>query len=139
MTPMQTGRPIVLKGFREFLLRGNIIELAVAFVIGVAFAAVVTSFVDNLIMPIVGKLGGEPDFSSIDIADIPVGAFINDVVAFLIIAAAVYFLVVVPYSRIVALRQEDESEAAEHAEETVVLLREIRDALTRSSSGGTTT
>jgi len=129
----------VLRGFREFLLRGNIIELAVAFVIGVAFAAVVTSFVDNLIMPIVGKLGGEPDFSSIDIADIPVGAFINDVVAFLIIAAAVYFLVVVPYGRIVALRKEDESDAAEQAEEAVVLLREIRDALTRSSSGGTTT
>lgn len=129
----------MLKGFREFLLRGNIIELAVAFVIGVAFAAVITSFVDNLIMPIVGKLGGEPDFSSIDIADIPVGAFINDVVAFLIIAAAVYFLVVVPYNRIVALRKDDESEAAEHLEETVLLLREIRDALTRSSSGGTTT
>jgi len=129
----------VLKGFREFLLRGNIIELAVAFVIGVAFAAVVTSFVDNLIMPIVDKLGGEPDFSSIDIADVPVGAFINDVVAFLIIAAAVYFLVVVPYNRIVAYRKKDEPEAAAQLEESILLLREIRDALTRSSSGGTTT
>lgn len=129
----------MLKGFREFLLRGNIIELAVAFVIGVAFAAVVTSFVDNLIMPIVGKLGGEPDFSSIDIADVPVGAFINDVVAFLIIAAAVYFLVVVPYNRIVAYRKKDEPEAAAQLEESILLLREIRDALTRSSSGGTTT
>jgi len=111
----------------------------VAFVIGVAFAAVVTSFVDNLIMPIVGKLGGEPDFSRIDIADVPVGAFINDVVAFLIIAAAVYFLVVVPYNRIVAYRKKDEPEAAEQLEESILLLREIRDALTRSSSGGTTT
>ncbi len=129
----------MLNGFREFLLRGNIIELAVAFVIGVAFAAVVTSFVDNLIMPIVGKLGGEPDFSSIDIADVPVGAFINDVVAFLIIAAAVYFLVVVPYNRIVAYRKKDEPEAAAQLEESILLLREIRDALTRSSSGGTTT
>lgn len=129
----------MLNGFREFLLRGNIIELAVSFVIGVAFAAVVTSFVDNLIMPIVGKLGGEPDFSSIDIADVPVGAFINDVVAFLIIAAAVYFLVVVPYNRIVAYRKKDEPEAAAQLEESILLLREIRDALTRSSSGGTTT
>lgn len=110
-----------------------------SFVIGVAFAAVVTSFVDNLIMPIVGKLGGEPDFSSIDIADVPVGAFINDVVAFLIIAAAVYFLVVVPYNRIVAYRKKDEPEAAAQLEESILLLREIRDALTRSSSGGTTT
>jgi large conductance mechanosensitive channel len=137
--PYATGRPIVLKGFRDFLLRGNIIELAVAFVIGVAFAAVVTSFVDNLIMPIVGKLGGEPDFSSIDIAGIPVGAFINDVVAFVIIAAAVYFLVVAPFDRIQDLRKKDEPEEAEQLEETVVLLREIRDALTRSGSEGTST
>lgn len=126
----------MLKGFRDFLLRGNLIELAVAFVIGVAFAAVVTSLVDNVLMPIVGKIGGEPDFSSIDIADIPVGAFINDVVAFVFIAAAVYFFIVVPYNRIVELREKDEE--AEQAEETVVLLREIRDALTRPGSGGPT-
>jgi large conductance mechanosensitive channel len=128
----------VLKGFRDFLVRGNLIELSVAFVIGVAFAAVVTSFVDNILMPIIGKFGGQPDFSAIDIADIPVGSFVNDVVSFVIVAAAVYFIVVVPYNRITELRQKDQTEEAEQVEETVLLLREIRDSLARSGSGGTT-
>jgi large conductance mechanosensitive channel len=124
----------VLKGFRDFLVRGNLIELAVAFVIGVAFAAVVTSFVDNILMPIIGTFGGEPDFSAIDVADIPVGAFISDAVSFVLVAAAVYFLVVVPYNRIRELRRKDETEAAEHVEETVLLLREIRDSLARPAA-----
>lgn len=126
----------MLKGFRDFLLRGNIIELAVAFVIGVAFAAVVTSLVDNVLMPIVGKLGGEPNFDSIDVADIPIGAFITDLVGFLFIAAAVYFFVVVPYNRFDEHRRRNEPEVAEELEESVVLLREIRDALTQRSTGG---
>lgn len=128
----------MLKGFRDFLVRGNLIELAVAFVIGLAFASVVTSFVDNILMPIIGKFGGQPDFSGIDVLDIPVGAFINDLVSFVLIAAAVYFIVVVPYNRIRELRKKEEPEEAEQLEETVLLLREIRDALVRSNSGGTT-
>jgi large conductance mechanosensitive channel len=124
----------VLKGFRDFLVRGNLIELAVAFVIGVAFAAVVTSFVDDILMPIIGTFGGEPDFSAIDVADIPVGAFISDAVSFVLVAAAVYFLVVVPYNRIRELRRKDETEAAEQVEETVFLLREIRDSLARPAA-----
>ena len=125
----------MLKGFRDFLLRGNLIELAVAFVVGTAFAALVLSLVDNVLMPIIGKIGGEPDFSSIDIADIPVGAFINDLVGFVLIAAAVYFFIVIPYQRIVELRKKAEEEA-EDVDESILLLREIRDALTRS--GGPT-
>ncbi len=128
----------MLKGFRDFLVRGNLIELAVAFVIGLAFAAVVTSFVDNILMPVIGKFGGRPDFGGIDVFDIPVGAFINDLVSFVLIAAAVYFIVVVPYNRIRELRKKEEPEEAEQLEETVLLLREIRDALVRSGSGGTT-
>ena len=128
----------MLKGFRDFLVRGNLIELAVAFVIGLAFATVVTSFVDNILMPIIGKFGGRPDFGGIDVFDIPVGAFINDLVSFVLIAAAVYFIVVVPYNRIRELRKKEEPEEAEQLEETVLLLREIRDALVRSGSGGTT-
>ena len=128
----------MLKGFRDFLVRGNLIELAVAFVIGLAFASVVTSFVDNILMPIIGKFGGQPDFSGIDVLDIPVGAFINDMVSFVLIAAAVYFIVVMPYNRIRELRKKEEPEEAEQLEETVLLLREIRDALVRSNSGGTT-
>jgi large conductance mechanosensitive channel len=119
------------------LVRDNLIELAVAFVIGLAFAAVVTSFVDNILMPIIGKFGGQPDFSAIDIADIPVCAFINDVVSFVLVAAAVYFIVVVPYNRITELRRD--TEEAEQVEETILLLREIRDSLAaRSGSDGTT-
>ena len=123
----------MLKGFRDFLVRGNLIELAVAFVIGLAFATVVTSFVDNILMPIIGKFGGEPDVGAIDIADIPIGAFINDAVSFVLVAAAVYFIVVVPYNRIRELRRRDETEEAEPEEETVLLLREIRDSLARSA------
>ena len=128
----------MLKGFRDFLVRGNLIELAVAFVIGLAFATVVTSFVDNILMPIIGKFGGQPDFSGIDVLDIPVGAFINDLVSFVLIAAAVYFIVVMPYNRIRELRKKEQPDEAEQLEETVLLLREIRDALVRSNSGGTT-
>jgi large conductance mechanosensitive channel len=124
----------VLKGFKDFLLRGNLIELAVAFVIGTAFTVVVLSLVDNVLMPIVGKLGGEPNFDSIDIADIPIGAFITDLVAFLFIAAAVYFFVVVPYNRFEEYRKRNEAEEAEEVDENTVLLREIRDALTRRDS-----
>jgi large conductance mechanosensitive channel len=124
----------VLKGFKEFLLRGNLIQLAVAFVIGAAFTAVVLSLVDNVVMPIVGKLGGEPNFDSIDVADIPIGAFITDLVGFLFIAAAVYFFVVVPYNRFMELRKRGDEEA-EDLDENTALLREIRDALVRQNEG----
>jgi large conductance mechanosensitive channel len=126
----------MLRGFKEFLLRGNLVELAVAFVMGLAFAAVVTSLVDNVLMPIIGKVGGEPDFSSITVADIPIGAFINDVVAFLFIAAAVYFVVVVPYNRLMERRKRGEEPEPEVVEENTQLLREIRDALTQADSAG---
>src|SRR5215813_6380406 len=87
--------PLILKEFRDFLLRGNIVELAVAFVMGVAFAAVVTSLVDNLVMPIVAMIIGKPDFNdltfTINDAVFRYGAFITDVIQFVAIAAAVFF------------------------------------------------
>ena len=129
----------MLKGFRDFILRGNLVELAVAFVIGVAFAGVVSSFVDNLLMPLVGKIGGEPDFSGIELGGIPVGQFVNDVVAFVITAAAVYFLVVVPYTKVMERLKKPQETTAEAVSEEVVLLRQIRDLMARqepdSSSG----
>ncbi|HLR85269.1 MAG TPA: large conductance mechanosensitive channel protein MscL [Nocardioidaceae bacterium] len=124
----------MLKGFRDFIKEGNLVELAVAFIIGVAFAAVVTSLVDNIIMPLIGKLGGQPDFSGIEVAEIPVGQFINDLVAFLIIAAAVYFLVVVPYNKF----NEKYMEPVDDTPEDVALLGEIRDLLAGSQSDGST-
>ncbi len=94
----------MLKGFRDFILRGNVIDLAVAVVIGGAFGAIVTSLVDNIITPAIGAIGGQPDFSAIALTingnDIMIGAFINSLISFLIIAAIIYFLVITPMNKI---------------------------------------
>ena len=96
----------MIQEFKNFLLRGNIVELAVAFVMGVAFAAVVNSLVDNLVMPIVAMLIGKPDFSNltftINDAVFRYGAFITDVIQFVAIAAAVFFFVVKPVEAMLA-------------------------------------
>jgi large conductance mechanosensitive channel len=90
----------MLREFRDFLFRGNIIELAVAFVMGLAFAAVVNSLVSNLLMPVIAAVVGKPDFSdltfTINDARFRYGAFITDVIQFMAIAAAVFFFVVKP-------------------------------------------
>jgi large conductance mechanosensitive channel len=90
----------MLREFRDFLLRGNIIELAVAFVMGVAFGTLITSFVDNLLMPIVSMLIGKPDFRdltfTINDAVFRYGSFLTDLLAFVAVAAAVFFFVVKP-------------------------------------------
>jgi large conductance mechanosensitive channel len=90
----------MLKGFRQFLLRGNVVDLAVAVVIGGAFGAVVTALVKDLITPLIAAIVGKPDFSAITFtingSQFPVGDFINALVSFLLIATAVYFFVVVP-------------------------------------------
>jgi len=92
----------MLKEFRDFLLRGNIVELAVAFVMGLAFAAVVNSLVDNLLMPVIAMIIGKPDFSdltfTINDAVFRYGAFITAVIQFVAVAAAVFFFVVKPMS-----------------------------------------
>ena len=95
----------MIKEFREFLLRGNLIELAVAFVMGIAFAAVVTSFVDNLVMPIIAMIFGKPNFDdltfTINDAVFRYGAFLTSLVQFIAIAAAVFFFVVKPVNALV--------------------------------------
>ena len=93
----------MVSGFRAFILRGNIVELAVAFVIGAAFAAVVTSFVADILTPLLG-LVGVPDFSELSTtlpsgATINWGDFLNALISFLLVAAAIYFFVVVPRER----------------------------------------
>jgi large conductance mechanosensitive channel len=96
----------VLKEFRDFLLRGNIVELAVAFVIGVAFAALVNSFVENLLMPVIAMIIGKPDFTdltfTINDAVFRYGAFITAAIQFVAVAAAVFFFVVKPMQSILA-------------------------------------
>jgi large conductance mechanosensitive channel len=90
----------MLREFRDFLFRGNIIELAVAFVLGVAFGVLITSFVDNLLMPVVAMIIGKPDFRdltfTINDAVFRYGAFLTDLIAFVAVAAAVFFFVVKP-------------------------------------------
>jgi large conductance mechanosensitive channel len=91
-----------MSGFRKFLLRGNLVDLAVAFVIGAAFAALVTGLVKDFITPLIAAIGGKPNFGDLSFtvnnAKFLYGDFINLLLAFLIIAAVVYFLVVVPFS-----------------------------------------
>jgi len=104
----------MLKDFKEFILQGNVVQLAVAVVIGVAFGAVITSFVEDLLTPLIAALGGEPDFSALtfEINDsvFRYGAFINAVIAFLIIAAAIFFLVVRPVNALMERRRGQEPE-----------------------------
>jgi large conductance mechanosensitive channel len=103
----------MLKGFKDFISRGNVIDLAVAVVIGTAFAALVQSLVGDLLTPVVAALIGEPDFSdltfTINGSVFHYGSFINAVITFLSVAAAVYFLVVAPLERI---KEHGEDEGA---------------------------
>jgi len=96
----------MLKEFRDFLMRGNLVELAVAFVIGLAFAALVTSFVDDLIMPILAMIFGKPDFSdltfTINDAVFRYGAFLTALITFVTTAAAIFFFVVKPMTALMA-------------------------------------
>ena len=92
----------MLDGFKKFLMRGNVIDLAAAVIIGAAFGAIIDSLVKDIITPIIGMLGGQPDFSAIKIGSIGLGNFINAVVSFLIKAAALYFVIIIPFNRIAA-------------------------------------
>jgi large conductance mechanosensitive channel len=116
-----------MKGFKDFLLRGNLIELAVAFIMAAAFGTVVTTFT-QLVMDIIGKLGGAPDFSAVAIGGVNVGKFITAVIAFVIMAAVVYFGIVKPYETIKKLTEKPAADepGAPTSEE---LLTEIRDLL----------
>jgi len=94
-----------MKGFKEFLLRGNVVDLAVGVVIGVAFGAVVTAFVKDLVTPLIAALGGQPDFSTlyftINNSKFMYGDFINATLAFVVVAAVIYFFVVLPVNALV--------------------------------------
>jgi large conductance mechanosensitive channel len=95
-----------VKGFRTFLMRGNLIELAVAVVIGTAFTAIVTAIVKDLITPLIAAIGGKPDFGKLQFtvhhSTFAYGDFVNALISFAIIAAVVYFLIVSPFARITA-------------------------------------
>jgi large conductance mechanosensitive channel len=96
----------MLSGFKQFILRGNVVDLAVGVVIGAAFGGVVTALTKDLLTPLIGALVGKPEFGAIHFTIgstvFPVGDFLNALVSFLLIAAAVYFFVVTPINALVA-------------------------------------
>lgn len=123
----------MIKEFREFLLRGNVVDLAVAVVLGAAFGAVVTSFVNDVLMQIVAIFVGEPNFAGLTItindSEIRYGSFLNALITFVIIGAAIFFFVVKPINSLMARRKAGLEPEPEAVPEDVVLLGEIRDLL----------
>ncbi|MGH8824136.1 MAG: large conductance mechanosensitive channel protein MscL [Jiangellaceae bacterium] len=127
------------KGFREFILRGNVIDLAVAFVIGAAFTLVINAVVQWLITPLIAAIFGEPNLDdvlafTINDALFSIGAILTAVINFLLVAAAVYFVLIAPMNKLREMRASGEEEEPEAPAEDVLLLQEIRDLL-RDRSG----
>ena len=114
-----------MTGFKNFILRGNLVELAVALIMALAFTAVVTATV-NLLMDIVGKIGGQPDFSDYAPGGISVGAWLTALISFVILAAVVYFIIVMPYTK---ARERFFPSEEPGTPPDVQLLEEIRDLL----------
>jgi large conductance mechanosensitive channel len=121
-----------MTGFTNFMLRGNLVELAVAFIMATAFAALVTATVD-VVMDVVGKVGGVPDFSEWQPEGVSVGTWLTALISFLVLAAVVYFLVVLPYTR---AKERYFPAAEEGTPADVAVLEEIRDLL-RARDGNT--
>ncbi|WP_104136640.1 large conductance mechanosensitive channel protein MscL [Arthrobacter sp. ZGTC131] len=125
----------MLTGFKKFILKGNVIDLAVAVVIGAAFSAVVDALVKSVMMPLISLLVGEPNFDDfLAFGDVRFGVFLTAVVNFLLVAAAIYFVIITPMNRLIEHRnrklgigQEVTKEAAEDPQ--IALLKEIRDEL----------
>jgi len=120
-------------GFKNFVLRGNLVELAVAFIMGGAFATVVTATV-AMLMDVVGKVGGSADFSNYSPGGVSVGAWLTALIAFVILAAVVYFFIVVPYT---TAKEKFFPSPEPGTPEDVKLLQEIRDLL--AAQGGRST
>jgi len=119
----------MLEGFKKFIARGNVLDLAVGVIIGVAIGAVVESLVKDIITPIIGLIGGQPDFSAIKPGGIGIGNFINSVISFLMKAAAVYFFIVVPFNKFAARFMAPPPPPPPGPTPTEKLLAEIRDAI----------
>jgi large conductance mechanosensitive channel len=122
----------VLKGFKDFIMRGNVIELAVGIVIGAAFSGVVTQFTKSFLEPLIKVLSGGKQLSgSFKVGEVSFdwAAFINSLIAFLLAAAALYFVVILPMNKLAERRARGEEPEPEAPSDEVRLLTEIRDAL----------
>ena len=129
----------MLKGFKDFISRGNVVELAVGVIIGAAFKNIVDALVDGIINPLIAAVIGKPDFSDAFIltlngSDVKFGLLITAVINFILMAFAIYFCIVVPMNALNARRQKAADEAPEpEASDEVKLLTEIRDALAQGT------
>ncbi len=125
----------MLRGFRDFILRGSVVDLAVGIVIGAAFTGLVTTFTDAFLHPVINRMGGGGDIAGrVTIGGgqyLNWGAFITATINFLIVAAVLYFLVVLPMNRLAERRRRGEEPPPAAPSEEVKLLTEIRDALVR--------
>jgi large conductance mechanosensitive channel len=125
----------MLSGFKKFILKGNVIDLAVAVVIGAAFSSVVDALVKSVMMPLISLLVGQPNFDDfLAFGDVRIGVLLTAVVNFLLVSAAIYFVIITPMNRLIEHRnrklgigQEAKKEAAEDPQ--IALLKEIRDEL----------
>lgn len=115
-----------MKGFKDFIMRGNLVELAVAFIMAAAFASVVKAFV-TIVMDVIGKLGGSPNFSGYMPGGVHVGAFLTELIAFIILAAVVYFGLVKPYEAF--QKRLGKGAEVDPGETEMSILAEIRDEL----------
>jgi large conductance mechanosensitive channel len=124
----------MLKGFREFVLRGNVIDLAVAVVIGAAFTLVINAVVQWLITPLIAAIFGKPNLDdvmtfTINGAEFSIGAVLTALINFLLVVAAVYFVLIVPMNKLREMRASGEEAEPEAPAEDILLLQEIRDLL----------
>jgi large conductance mechanosensitive channel len=117
----------MLKGFRDFISRGNVVDLAVGVIMGAAFSAIVGSLVADVITPIIGAIFGRPDFSGIAVGPVMIGKFINAIVGFLLVAVGVYFFVVIPMNHL--MKKKEAAPAPPPVSPQEKLLAEIRDLL----------
>jgi large conductance mechanosensitive channel len=129
----------MLKGFRDFIMRGNVVDLAVGLVIGAAFTAVVTSFTNAFLKPLIQLLGGDTGVNAgaWTVGDVQFdwASFINAIITFLLTAAVIYFLVVLPLNKLAERRARGEEPPPSAPSEEIVLLTQIRDALVAGRAG----
>ncbi len=123
----------MIKGFKDFLFRGNIVDLAVAVIIGAAFGAVVAAFANDFIGGLIGAIGGSPDFGNagftINDSKVVIGSTLTALINFVIVAAVIYFVVVVPMQKMMSRRQTGADAETPAPSDETVLLTEIRDLL----------
>lgn len=123
-----------LKGFKDFIARGNVLDLAVGVIVATAFSAIVTALNEQVLMPLIGAIFGKPNFDHIwtlhiNGAEVLPGTVVTQLVNFLIVAAALYFFIVVPMNKLTKSKDDDAEEAAPVKTDETLLLEEIRDLL----------